>query len=237
MIHYLKGELLQKEHGAVVLLVQGVGYGIEVPTLCSAMLPPTGEVAELWIHMRVREDDIRLFGFSTKELKECFEILIGVSGVGPKVALSILGTLSVRDLLQAVESNNIGFLTLVPGIGRRSAEKILLELKTKLEKLQQLLCSLDAHSQQTTIRQGGTSEAYAQTQQQGRLFSKESLTGAPPPFAAALAQDLKSALLNLGYAERDIFQVLKELQKNYQGESLPLLVKAALKMFRQSAHP
>ncbi len=136
MIEWIRGRCIRVTGSSVVVDVNGIGYGLEMPltSLCD-LKDDQGDV-ELWVHTYVREDAIRLFGFITNEQKSVFSTLIGLSGVGPKVALAILSTLSIDMIKQAVIDQRVDVFEMVPGIGKRSAEKILVELKSKIKKLQ-----------------------------------------------------------------------------------------------------
>ncbi len=133
MIGRLRGTLVDRSLEHVVVDVGGVGYLVAVTPRTLADLPSVGEQVVLHTHLHVREDQLALFGFDSVPDKELFGILIGVSGVGPKVAMAILATLSYDQLRAAVASDDVTALTQVPGIGVRSAQKLLLELKPKLE--------------------------------------------------------------------------------------------------------
>lgn len=133
MIGRVRGVLADLSPAGVVVDVHGVGYDVAVSSRALAELPPLGEEIVLHTHLHVREDQLALFGFPTVDQRELFRLLIGVSGVGPKVALAILGTLSVDELRAAVVSDDVAALTSVPGIGKRSAQKLLLELRPRLE--------------------------------------------------------------------------------------------------------
>ena len=122
------------KHGERILIdVGGVGYEVMVTAQALVDLPTAGEEGVLHTHLHVREDQMALFGFITQEQRDLFRILLGVSGVGPKVALAILGTLSTDELRRAVLAEDAAALTMVPGIGKRSAQKLMLELRPKLE--------------------------------------------------------------------------------------------------------
>jgi Holliday junction DNA helicase RuvA len=125
--------LVAKHPERVVLDVAGVGYEIAVTPQTLLGLPGAGEEAVIHTHLHVREDQLALFGFATEEERQLFRLLLGVSGVGPKVALAILGTLTPTDLRRAVVAEDAQALTMVPGIGKRSAQKLMLELRPKLE--------------------------------------------------------------------------------------------------------
>ena len=117
--------------GMVVVDNHGIGYQMMVP-MRGESLPKIGQEIKIYTHMHVREDDVSLFGFLSKEEKEAFELLIGVNGIGPKVGLSVLSTLSVYELKMAVISEDVKTISKTPGLGPKGAKKLILELKDKL---------------------------------------------------------------------------------------------------------
>ena len=133
MIGRLRGTLVDTTSDVVVIDVGGVGYLVAVTPRTLAGLPGLGEEAVLHTHLYVREDQLSLYGFDTQSDKELFSVLLGVSGVGPKVGLAILATMNPDQLRMAVVSGDVAALTVVPGIGKRSAEKLMLELRPKME--------------------------------------------------------------------------------------------------------
>jgi Holliday junction DNA helicase RuvA len=133
MIGRLRGVVAEKSHDGVLLDVVGVGYEMAVPPRALVELPGIGDDAVLHTHLHVREDAMALFGFASEDQRDLFRLLLGISGVGPKVALAILGTMTPDDLRRAVLTDDAAALTAVPGIGKRSAQKLLLELRPKLE--------------------------------------------------------------------------------------------------------
>lgn len=135
MIGRLRGVIVDRGHETVVLEVAGVGYLVAVSPRTLSDLPGVGEEVVLHTHLHVREDQLALFGFDSSADKELFGMLLGVSGVGPKVAMAILATMTYEQLSIAVASDDIVALTSVPGIGKRSAQKLLLDLKPKLDVL------------------------------------------------------------------------------------------------------
>lgn len=132
MIGRIAGTLVEKNPPQVVVLAGGVGYEIDVPMSTFYHLPRTGEAVELLTHLVVREDAHLLYGFLTAMERSAFRQLLKVSGVGPKVALSLLSGLSVDELEAAVASDDAARLTRVPGIGKKTAERLVLELRDKL---------------------------------------------------------------------------------------------------------
>ncbi|HTD03013.1 Holliday junction branch migration protein RuvA [Undibacterium sp.] len=132
MIGRISGLLLEKNPPQLVVDCQGVGYEIDVPMSTFYNLPGLGEKVALLTHLTIREDAHILFGFGTAEERSVFRQLIKISGVGARTALSILSGMSVADLAQAITLQEAGRLTKIPGIGKKTAERLLLELKGKL---------------------------------------------------------------------------------------------------------
>lgn len=135
MIGALTGRVACKSPSQITLDVQGVGYEVFIPLSTFYSLPDINESASLRIHTHLREDAIQLFGFLTTTEKDAFILLTGISGIGPKLALSVLSTLSVTDLVSAIQAGDMEKLATVPGIGKKSAGRIVLELKDKVDRL------------------------------------------------------------------------------------------------------
>ena len=144
MIALLTGRLAFKAPTHLALDVQGVGYEVFIPLSTYYNLPNVQDSLTLSIHTHVREDAIQLFGFSTPQEKDAFVLLLSVSGIGPKSALGILSALPVSDLVSAIQSGDVEKLETVPGIGKKSAGRLVLELKDKLTKLHPALMPHDA---------------------------------------------------------------------------------------------
>jgi Holliday junction DNA helicase RuvA len=132
MIAALRGRLAAKQVPRLVVDVHGVGYDVQVPLSTWARTGEVGEEIALHIHTHVREDQIALFGFGSALEQQIFERLIGVSGIGPKVALAVLSGIQPGDLVEAVQTGDPARLTAIPGIGRKTAERIVLELRDRL---------------------------------------------------------------------------------------------------------
>jgi Holliday junction DNA helicase RuvA len=133
MIALLRGKLLEKHPNQVILEAGGVGYDVLIPISTYSALPETGAEVRLRIHTHVREDTLALFGFLTTEEKTIFERLISVSGIGPSLAVKVLSGMSTSDLIPAIRNGSVEHLVRIPGVGRKTAERIVLELKDKLE--------------------------------------------------------------------------------------------------------
>lgn len=144
MIASLTGTLKRKTAEYLILDVSGVGYQVFAPLSTSCGLPDQGEEISLHIHTHVREDSLSLFGFLTEAEKEMFLLLMGVSGIGPKLALAVLSTLSVQSLAQAIQASDDSRLYSISGIGKKTAARMVLELKDKIK----LLAPADASTEQ-----------------------------------------------------------------------------------------
>ena len=173
MIGSIRGRLLEKNPPQILVETNGVGYEIDVPMSTLYNLPDIGAEVFLYTHYVVREDAELLFGFSTKAERSLFRLLIRISGIGPKIALSILSGISASILAQAVSQAEPGLLTRIPGVGKKTAERIVLELKGKIDTV---------------------------------VGSADSQT----PTSGAKA-DIISALVSLGYSEREALQAVKGL--------------------------
>ena len=134
MISYLKGKIRAKGHGFIILEVNNIGYKIFVAALLYADLNP-GQDLELHTHQYVREDAINLYGFSRPEELELFEMLIGISGIGPKTGLAVMSIATVADIKESIVRGDPALLTKVSGIGRKTADRVVLELREKISKL------------------------------------------------------------------------------------------------------
>ncbi len=133
MIGRLSGKLIEKQPPQIIVDVQGLGYEIDVPMSTFYNLPGLGESITLFTHLVVREDAHLLYGFGSDDERRAFRQLLKISGVGPKLALSVLSGLSVADLAQTVAMQETGRLTKIPGVGKKTAERLVLELRDKLD--------------------------------------------------------------------------------------------------------
>jgi Holliday junction DNA helicase RuvA len=132
MIGSLRGKLIEKRPNVVLLDVGGVGYQVQIPLSTFAALGALHNEATLLIHTHVREDQFNLFGFITSREKHCFELLISASGVGPSLALKILSGMGVEELVPAIRKGDLAQLVRIPGVGKKTAERIVVELRDKL---------------------------------------------------------------------------------------------------------
>ena len=135
VISFLQGELASARRGErprITINVNGVGYCARVSERMATQLPAVGQPIQVFTHLAVRDTEMLLYGFETAAERDLFGELIGVSGVGPSLALALLGTLSLEDLVRAVVTENIRILSLTPGVGKKTAQRLVLELKTRL---------------------------------------------------------------------------------------------------------
>jgi Holliday junction DNA helicase RuvA len=186
MIGRLSGLLLDKNPAQLIVECNGVGYEVGVPMSTFYNLPATGERVTLLTHMVVREDAQLLYGFGTTQERELFRELIKISGIGARTALAILSGMSVNDLAQAVTLQEVGRLTRIPGIGKKTAERLLLELK-------------------------------------GKLGAE---LGTSPGTEGESSNDVLSALLALGYSEKEALLAIKQVPA---GSSVSDGIRQALK--------
>ncbi len=195
MIALLTGLIAHKTPDHIILDVHGVGYRVHIPFSTYYELPEEGGIASLHIHTSVREDAILLYGFRTRLEKSFFQLLIAVSGVGPKLARDILSNIQPGQLAQALTHGDLGKLSTIPGIGKKTAERLVLELKDKVVKLD--------------------------------LLSLPAVDAKKIP-ADDVAEDVISALLNLGYKEPQVRKTMAGLDAG-GGVSVEGLLKQALK--------
>lgn len=134
MISRLQGTLIEKDTSTIIMDVHGVGYAVDVPLSTFCALPAVGEALTLWTHLSVREDAQQLFGFHEREARRTFLQLIKVSGVGPKLALTILSGMDVNALRACIQHEDIAQLTRIPGIGKKTAERLIIELRDTIAK-------------------------------------------------------------------------------------------------------
>ena len=132
MIAHITGKLIQKQPNSIVVDVGGVGYELTVPLSTFYDLGEEGAAVSLRVHTHVREDALQLFGFRTAREKKLFLMLLTVSGIGPKLAITVLSGLSVEELVQAIRAGNLAKLVAIPGVGKKTAERMLVELKDKV---------------------------------------------------------------------------------------------------------
>jgi Holliday junction DNA helicase RuvA len=132
MYHHLNGKIVEKTPTAVILDVNGTGYEVRVSLSTFSSLPNAGETVKLLTHFIVREDLQALYGFATEEEREAFKLLISISGIGPKLAITLLSGVTLAELKRAIQEKNVSVLTAISGIGQKTAERVIVELKDKI---------------------------------------------------------------------------------------------------------
>jgi holliday junction DNA helicase RuvA len=135
LIAQLTGKLAYKQPNTIIIDVQGVGYEVNIPLTTFYVLGEIGADTALKIHTNVREDALQLFGFATAREKELFLKLLSVSGIGPKLAITMLSGMAAAELITAITRNDLGRLTAIPGVGKKTAERVVVELRDKLSKI------------------------------------------------------------------------------------------------------
>lgn len=200
MIAFLKGELADMSEGSVVLDVNGIGYEVLVPTQLLSMLEGIGQELKLYTHMQVREDAVALFGFLTRDDLWMFRMLIGVSGVGPKAGLSIISTLGADELRFAILADDAKKIARTPGIGGKTAQKIILELKDKLN----------------------LEEAFE------KKLSPDQISHTPTSAGNDVVQDAVQALVALGYGSTEALKAVRSV-KPTEDMDVEAVLKEALK--------
>jgi len=199
VIAYLRGRILEKHPNRLVIDVSGVGYDVFVPLSTFYGLGDPGSETALRIHTHVREDALVLYGFSTLLEQELFERLIGVSGIGPKVALAVLSGIEPLDLIRAIERGDLARLTAIPGVGKKTSERIVLELKDRLPRAQVAAVAAGAAvSEPSTLRDD--------------LLSALVNLGYHRPLAEKAVESAINALPDGGF-ERTLKQALRELAR------------------------
>lgn len=199
MISYIKGELKEVGTDFIVLDHHSIGFLIHVPASVVAILPAIGSELQIYTHLYVREDILDLYGFLTRDDLNVFRILLGVSGIGPKGALAILSTISADDLRFAVLAGDAKTIAKAPGIGNKTAQKMLIELKDKL-KLEEVL------EQKVVKEEAKTSD--------GRT--------------AEIQNEAVQALVALGYSSTDALRAVRAVELT-EGMTVEVLLKASLK--------
>lgn len=187
MISFLEGDVAERSGGRVVISVGGVGYDVLVAASTLAKLPPVGRPTRIYTRMVVRDDAMMLFGFANADERELFDLLVTVNGIGPKVALSFLSVLSPDAFRRAISSGDIGALTLVPGVGRKVAQRVVLDLKDRLGGEVVIVDGPLADVREALL-------ALGLTQQE----ASDAMTGLVPNGDAAVEDLLREALQHIG---------------------------------------
>ena len=207
MFEYIFGELTVKKIDYVALDINGLAYKIFISLKTFEALGETGQDEKLYVHTHVKEDDISFYGFKTENERELFKALISTSGVGPKLGLAILSTYNVKDVINIVIESNSKLFTKVPGLGDKKAQKIILDLKDKVKKLN----IIETYNENGEISKGNP--IVSDTSNTKILLMKE---------------DIKLALESLGYINADVSKWIKDeelSQINDIGEAIKSILQ------------
>jgi Holliday junction DNA helicase RuvA len=202
MIAHLRGVLLEKHPNQAIVDVGGVGYELTIPVSTFTTLPDVGDETKLRVHTHVREDALTLFGFATREEKALFEKLISVSGIGPKLAVTVLSGLAAAELINAIRTGDVQSLVRIPGIGKKTAERMVLELKEKMD-----------------IATGAVGAAAV-------------AGGRPKPGFTSEEEDVISALLNIGANRASAEAAVMKAKAESGRQDFEALFRVALRMLR-----
>ena len=206
MIRYLNGILAEVGETEIVVEVQGMGYAVNVPVSMIEKLPGIGEEIKLYTYLSVREDAMQLFGFLAREDLQMYKLLISVSGIGPKAGLGIMGSLSGEDIRFAVVSEDAKTIAKAPGIGPKTAKKVILELKDKIDIEAMAADAVGEESHGAAVSGGG----------------------APSEGRSAVVQDAIEALVVLGYPRTDAARAVRSVEMP-QDMTVEDLLKQSLK--------
>jgi Holliday junction DNA helicase RuvA len=202
MIAHLSGTLFAKHATSVVVDVGGVGYEVTIPVSTFYDLEEPGSPVRLRVYTHVREDALQLFGFRTEREREIFRLLISVSGIGPKSGVAMLSGMSADEIVTAIRTNNLARLTSIPGVGRKTAERLVIELRDKM----------------TQLSAPGLDEQVA-----------AAATAGAAPSEDALREDTLSALLNLGYQKAAAEKALQRAADEGGELSVEVLLRRSLR--------
>ncbi|MBA2621386.1 MAG: Holliday junction branch migration protein RuvA [Acidobacteria bacterium] len=202
MIAYLSGKLVEKEANSVIVETNGVGYEVMIPLSTFYDLGEVDEQVSLRIFTYVREDAFQLFGFKTVRERELFLLLISVSGIGPKSAITALSGMSADEIIGAIRQNNLARLNSIPGVGRKTAERLVIELRDKIAKLS-AVSSAEMRAEGVVSQQASEGDVY---------------------------EDALSALVNLGYQRAAAEKSLKQAMQDGTEMSVQKLLRRSLQL-------
>lgn len=199
MIGSLEGIIEHKENGALLINVQGVGYEVAFPKNMEGLLPDTGEKAKIFTYLHITDTAQSLYGFLTQHQKKLFLMLLSVSGVGPKIALNILSEVPVEKLIKAIATGDTAFMSRMHGIGKKTAERLIIDLKDKIISLAPESFEMDADLPKQLA------------------------------LPSNVLQDVSSALSTLGYSPKEIKEAIKKLTDIKKDASPEEIIKKVLK--------
>jgi Holliday junction DNA helicase RuvA len=203
MIAHLSGTLILKYPNSVIVDVAGVGYEVNIPVSTYYDLGEEGAIVKLRIYTHVREDALQLYGFKTARERELFLRLISVSGIGPKLGITLLSGMSADEMIASIRTNNLARLTLIPGVGRKTAERLVMELRDKVASLSSAELEED--------------------------LGAKSPAGEPIPTEDSMRSDVLSALLNLGYQKSSAEKAVGSAMDEGGDITVELILRRSLK--------
>lgn len=203
MYSYISGELVEIGADHIVVDNQGIGYRFYVAASVINRLPHVGSPLKIYTYLQVREDDMSLFGFLAKDELELFQMLIGVNGIGPKAALAILGTLSADDLRFAILADDAKAIAAAPGVGPKTAKRVILDLKDKLDFLEAFETRREHAAEDADLQAGKVHE---------------------------IRHEVVLALTSLGYASSDVLKAMQDMEISEEDQVEDLLKVTLRKM-------
>jgi Holliday junction DNA helicase RuvA len=201
LIDRIQGAILEKQPPALVIVAANIGYEVICPMSVFYNLPDINTTITLFTHFVVREDAQLLYGFTTKEERQIFRKIIGVNGIGPKIALAILSTINITEFINCIKSQEVNLLTKVPGIGKKTAERLLMELKDKIVKF------IDSNEQETVTSAKTTN------------YDNNSF----------IISEALQALVSLGYKKQEAEKIVTQFNYLKDYNSTEALIRLALK--------
>lgn len=200
MLSYIIGEVAEISADTVVVENNGIGFNIKTSAMTIDSLPPVGDMVRIYTYLHVREDAMQIFGFLSKDELEVFKLLLNVNGIGPKGALGILSAISTDDLRFAVLSDDVNLIKSCPGVGAKTAQKLIIELKDKLRLEDAFEMAVNNNNKKNTVQDN----------------------------TAIVMNEAVEALVSLGYSSKDAIAAVKKVE-NIQNKNSEQILKEALK--------
>lgn len=200
MLSYIIGEVAEISADTVVVENNGIGFNIKTSAMTIDSLPPVGDMVRIYTYLHVREDAMQIFGFLSKDELEVFKLLLNVNGIGPKGALGILSAISTDDLRFAVLSDNVNLIKSCPGVGAKTAQKLIIELKDKLRLEDAFEMAVNNNNKKNTVQDN----------------------------TVIVMNEAVEALVSLGYSSKDAIAAVKKVE-NIQNKNSEQILKEALK--------
>lgn len=200
MLSYIIGEVAEISADTVVIENNGIGFNIKTSAMTIDSLPPVGDMVRIYTYLHVREDAMQIFGFLSKDELEVFKLLLNVNGIGPKGALGILSAISTDDLRFAVLSDDVNLIKSCPGVGAKTAQKLIIELKDKLRLEDAFEMAVNNNNKKNTVQDN----------------------------TVIVMNEVVEALVSLGYSSKDAIAAVKKVE-NIQNKNSEQILKEALK--------